>query len=266
MDVALFERRREGFIFHTIDLQTHALAQTLAQNKRVEAVLQHALTVWQELGLPDFLQIDHDAAFTGFSKKGRIFGQFVRLALYFGIELIFIPPAEAKRNQLVEGVNHLFARSFWEKTEFQSVREVERKRGKFLTWYQTYEPPALLGLNIREANQRVKRRKLKKKELAALPEQLPLPKGRIHFLRQVSATGEIEILKERWKVSRRLAGRYVCARVNTARQSLQIYYRAKESTPLHLLKEYDYGVGEKVVPLQACYRRTPRAMRVQNLF
>ncbi len=216
------------FIFHTIDLKTHGLAQTLAPNKSVDSVLRHAFEVWRELGVPDFLQIDNDSAFTGLGEKGRIFGKFVRLALYFGIELIFIPPAEAKRNHLVEGVNHLFALSFWDKNDFTCFRDVERKRRKFLLWYQKYEPPSLWGLNIREANQKVKRRKLKKKEVESLPDKLPLPKGRIHFIRKIGRAGDIDILKERWKVSKRLSNRYVWAVVNTCQKSLQIYYRANE--------------------------------------
>lgn len=254
------------FIFHTIDLQSRGLAQTLAHNKSVESVLSHAFAVWQALGLPDFLQIDNDSAFTGLGKKGRIFGTFVRLCLSVGIELIFIPPAEAKRNSVVEGVNHLFAQSFWEKNEFQSFRHVERKREKFLRWYQNYEPPSLGGLKISEANHKVKRRKLKTKEIESLPERLPLTKGRIHFIRKVSLSGDIEILKERWKVSRQLSTRYVWATINTGKKSLQIYYKANARAEVKLLKEYDYEVGEKVFPLAACLRRSKRVMRVQKLF
>lgn len=254
------------FIFHTIDLQTHALAQTLAHDKSLAAVRAHALTVWQTLGLPDFLQIDNDAAFTGLGKKGRLFGQFVRLALYLGIELIFIPPAQAKRNYLVEGVNHLFHRSFWAKNEFTSFRDVERKRGRFLAWYQAYEPPALAGLTIRAANAKVRRRKLSQQELAAVPEPLPLTRGRLHFLRQVSAAGEIEILKERWKVGRKWAGRYVLATLFIGGQRLQIYARRHAHAPWQLRHEYVYDVGEKVVPLQRCYWRKKRAIQVRHLF
>jgi transposase len=254
------------FIFHTIDLQTHGLAQTLAHDKSLAAVRAHALAVWQTLGLPDFLQIDNDSAFTGLGKKGRIFGKFVRLALHLGIELIFIPPAEAKRNHLVEGVNQLFHRSFWAKNEFTSFRDVERKRGRFLAWYQAYEPPALAGLTIRAATAKVPRRKLSKQALAAVPESLPLTRGRIHFLRQVSATGEIEILKERWKVGRKWAGRYVLATLFIGGQRLQIYARANAKAAWQLRHEYVYDVGEKVVPLQRCYWRKKRAMQVRHLF
>jgi transposase len=254
------------FIFHTIDLQSRGLAQTLGHNKSVESVLVHAFEVWQDLGLPDFLQIDNDSAFTGLGKKGRIFGTFVRLCLFVGIELIFIPPAQAKRNAVVEGVNHLFAQSFWNKNEFKSFRDVERKRGKFLLWYQNYEPPSLCGLTIREANHKVKRRRLKSQEIESFPERLPLTKGRIHFIRKVSLSGEIEILKERWKVSRKLSNRYVWATVSTGKKSLQIYYKANERAEVKLIKEYDYEVGEKVFPLPVSMRRSKRAIGVQNLF
>ncbi|MBL8202712.1 MAG: transposase [Blastocatellia bacterium] len=254
------------FIFHTIDLQTHELAQTLAHNKSVAAVRAHALQVWQAVGLPDFLQIDNDAAFTGLGRKGRIFGQFVRLALYLGIELMFIPPSEPQRNHRVEGVNHLFSRSFWEKNHFANFRAVERRRGKFLRWYQDYEPPALAGLSIKAARRKGKRRKLRASEVAALPAALPLTTGRLHFIRQVSPRGEIEILKEKGKVSRWLAGRYVWAIVNTGPERLQIYYRASPRHAVQLLQEYAYEVGEKVLPLQERYRRSKRVLPAENLF
>ena len=53
------------FVFHTIDLQTHALAQTIRADKSTTSTCQHLLTACTELGLPDFLQLDNDAAFTG---------------------------------------------------------------------------------------------------------------------------------------------------------------------------------------------------------
>lgn len=254
------------FIFHTIDMKTHALAQTLAGDKSTEAVIKHALRVWQHTGVPDFLQIDNDAAFTGLGKSPRVFGRFVRLCLYFGIELIFIPPREARRNYLVEGVNHLFAQSFWDKNEFSSLRDVERKRGKFLSWYAAYEPPSLLGLSVTEANRKVERRKLKPQEIGRLPDLLPLTKGRIHFVRKVDRSGEIEILKETWKVSRRLVNCYVWVTLWSAPRRLQIYHRSSERGAVKLVKEYAYEVGEPVVPLQDCYRHRPRAIKVQNLF
>src|SRR5215510_13635088 len=53
------------FVFHTIDLRTHALVQTLRPDKSTESAWEHLLACGAQSGLPDFLQIDNDGAFTG---------------------------------------------------------------------------------------------------------------------------------------------------------------------------------------------------------
>jgi hypothetical protein len=68
-------------VFHSVDVQTRALAQTLHADKRGATVRAHALEAWQRLGLPDGLQLDNDAAFNGTYKVPRVFGAFVRLCL-----------------------------------------------------------------------------------------------------------------------------------------------------------------------------------------
>ena len=253
------------FAFHTVDLHTHALWQTVGRDKTTATVRAHALSVWQNLGLPDFLQLDNDAAFTGLGKKRRVFGSFVRLCLSFGIELIFIPPAEAKRNSVVEGINHLWSHGFWEKNDFTSWSDFSRKRRKFLTWYANYEPPNLGGESVGRVSTRFRRRTLKRREVVALPDELPLSAGRIHFIRQVSANGEIELLKEHWKVSKRLAHKYVWATLSTKGQRLEIYHRLSERAQPRLVKEYVYEVGERVSPVRPCYRRSKRRISVLKL-
>jgi transposase len=253
------------FAFHTVDWETHALWQSVGQDKTTQTVLRQALEVWQALGLPDFLQLDNDAAFTGLGKLPRVFGSFVRLALDLGIESIFIPPGAAKRNWLVEGINHLWARSFWDKHDFTSFGDFARKRQQFLAWYANYEPPAEGGLSVAQASAGVARRRLKRREVAQLPEPLPLVAGRIHFIRRVSAAGEIELLKERWKVSLSVAHQYVWATLTTHRQRLEIYHRRSPRAKARLVKCYDYELTERVWPLEKCYRRRRRALDVLKL-
>lgn len=259
------EGGQKVFAFHTLDLQTHALAQTLAADKSTPSLIRHALEAWQQIGWPDFLQLDNDAAFTGLGRKGRLFGRFVRLALYLGIELIFIPPGEPRRNSKVERVNGLWSQSFWNKNHFTSLSQLRRKREKFFAWYETYEPPSLGGLSVKQAGQGRGPRRLPKKEVEAVPEKLPLTNGRLHFIRRVSEQGEVEILKEKWKVSKRLRDRYVWATINTGRQSLEIYYRASERAQTRLLKQYVYDIDERVRPLTSRYRRRERRIKMMKL-
>ena len=91
------------FVFHTIDHRSHALAQTLQAPKRTASTCDHLLEGCARLGIPDLLQLDNDAAFTGLGRAPRVLGRFLRLALYLGSELLFIPPGEAKRNHVVKG-------------------------------------------------------------------------------------------------------------------------------------------------------------------
>lgn len=253
------------FVFHTLDLQTHALAQSIATTKSTPVACAHLLHSASELGVIDFLQLDNDAAFTGLGKKGRIFGRFVRLALYLGIELVFIPPGEPKRNSLVERVNGLWVSSFWDKDHFSSVREVKRKSRQFHAWYQNYAPPALAGLSVREANRQPRGRKLSHAEMADLPAELPLCEGRIHFVRRVNPDGKIEILKEYWRVSKQLRGKYVWAVVETKQQRLRIYHRHSARAEAKLVKEYAYQIGERVEKLAHGYRRASRRVRVPQI-
>jgi putative transposase len=244
------------FAFHTVEAQTRALAQTLSEDKTGGSLLRHVLQVWQTLGLPDGLQLDNDAAFTGGQTTPRRFGSFVRLCLYLGIELVFTPPHEPKRNWLVEGLNGLWARSFWNRAHFRSFNDVVRKSPKFTQWYaHSYYPPALAGLTPTQAHRGVKRQRLTKRQIRTLPRQLPLTAGRIHFIRRVSAEGEVSFLGERWKVGKGLAHHYVWATVITHYRRLEIYHQRSERSTVRLVKTVDYEILETVHRLRPEYKR-----------
>ena len=243
------------FVFHTIDMQTHALSQSIETNKTATAACAHLLQSLRELGLIDFLQVDNDAAFTGLGIKPRIFGQFVRVALYFGVELIFIPPGEPKRNGVVERINGLWASAFWDRDHFSGIGAVKRKRGKFLSWYLHYAPPALQGKSVKEACQEISRRRLSARECQQVPENLPLTMGRIHYYRKVDEAGCIDVLKEEFRVSKSLRGEYVIATIDVTEQSLTIHYRRSPQGKAKLLKQFAYTIEEPRAKLKTKYKR-----------
>lgn len=253
------------FVFHTIDLHTHALAQTILLDKTAESADQHLRQAFAQVGLPDFLQLDNDPAFTGFGRTKPVFGRIMRLALYLGVELIFIPPGEPQRNYVVERVNGLWAGSFWNRNHFRSHGDLLRRSGKFLAWYETYAPPALGGLTVGEATRQHPRQKLRFRQIAHIPEVLPLTAGRIHFLRQVDTQGEISILKEQWKVSRSLIGHYVWATLDLSRKELSIYHRRSLRSAPRLWKQAAYEIAEPIVPLLPQYRRRTRKVEILKI-
>jgi Integrase core domain len=253
------------FAFHTVDWQSYALHQTIRTDKSAASACAHLLESCVAVGLPDFLQLDNDAAFTGLGATARVFGQFVRLALYLGIELLFIPPGEAERNWLVERINGLWASSFWDRNHFASLPAFRRKSSRFLDWYQSWAPPALGGQTVAAATRQTKRYHLRQYQVRQLPAKLPLTAGRIHFRRRVTPQGTISILKEDWPVTRRLAGHYVWATLDTGRKELRIYYRRSERAQARVLKGFVYAIEEPVKPLLPPYRRRARKIAVRKL-
>jgi putative transposase len=253
------------YVIHTIDVRTHALGQTINTDKTTAALCHHILEAFTELGLPDLLQIDNDGAFTGLGQSRRGVGRFVRLLLYLGVEPIFLPPGEPQRNGLVEGIHHLWAQSFFDKNHFASVAHLNRKSPKFLAWYEHYEPPRLGGLSVKAARRGVPRRRLTQRERHAIPDELPLTAGRLHFIRRVDERGQIRLLNESWKVSKRLVGEYVWATVILKAQRLQISYRKSERAKAKLLKQFAYPIAEPVKRLSPQYKRRVRRVQVLSL-
>lgn len=249
------------FAFHTTDLQTRAIQQTISTDKSGVTVHHHVLRVWQTLGLPDGVQMDNDAAFCGGYKTPRIFGEFVRLCLYLGIEPIFLPVHEPKRNSVVERLNGLWSQAFWNRHHFRSVSHVKRASPKFLAWYmQHYCPSALDGLTPSQAYQPLKR--LTPSDLRSLPAPLPITAGRLHFIRLVAEDGSVSLLNETWPVDKRLAGHYVWATIVTHRRQLQIYYRHCAQASVRLVKVFRYKIHEPVARLLPKFRRRGRRRKM----
>jgi len=244
------------YAFHTLNLRTRACTQTIAADKQGTTVTVHLLHTWQTLGIPAFLQLDNDAAFCGGYKTPRRIGHMVRLCLYLGIELIFLPVAEPDCNGEVEELDGLWSRAFWQRRRFTSLRHVQRTSPQFIQWYTLrYGPPALAGQTIIQAQRREHARRLTPAQVRRLPTALPITAGRIHFIRRVQANGTITILSETWKVGQRLAGQYVWATVTTHRHRLDMWYQRSAQADWHLIKTFGYALPESVQRLKLEFKQ-----------
>jgi putative transposase len=245
------ENGPQVYAFHTLNLRTRTCAQTIATDKRTATVRGHVLEAWKTLGIPDFLQLDNDAAFCGGYKVPRVFGQFVRLCLYVGIELIFLPVAEPERNGDVEQLNRLWGCAFFDKRHFRSPAHVGRASPAFVRWYLTeYAPPKLGERTPAQAQRAEPRRRLTHAQIACLPSLLPITAGRVHFIRQVAPDGTLALLNETWRVSRQLAGKYVWATVTTHARRLDIWHQRSAQHDWRLLKSFAYDLPETVARLR----------------
>lgn len=252
------------YAFHTLDLTSRAAKQTISANKASATVRAHALSTWKTLGIPDFLQLDNDGVFNGGYKVRRVIGQFVRLCLAVGVELIFLPFGEAERNGDIEGFNHLWNQAFYNRRRFRSLVHVTQASPEFEAWYaHDYLPSRLNGHPPHPAAHH--RRRLSAADLRALSAPLPITAGRIHFIRQVEPDGTLRLLNETWPIGKRLAGQYVWATITTQRHSLHIYHRRSATRPVRLVRQYAYALSEPVVPLRPQFRRPYPRRKVSTM-
>ena len=91
-------KRQRYYIFVCRDAFDGAVCLKLGRSRHMEAVLDFLGECWKTLGRPEQLQFDNGREFVGWGPAARYLSRVIRLCLRFGIEPIFIPPAQPQRN------------------------------------------------------------------------------------------------------------------------------------------------------------------------
>jgi transposase InsO family protein len=215
-------QRQRYYIFVCRDAFDGAVHLKLGRSRQMEAVLAFLGECWKTLGRPEQLQFDNAREFLGWGPAARYLSRVIRLCLRFGIEPIFIPPAQPQRNGAVEWFNGWFQpRVFQRHYTRASVlkRELQRLEDTVNTQHVQRR---LGGLTPNQHRRRQKLQKLPTRfeiPLAALP----IAAGRVSFIRQVTSKGRIHLLSQSFKVGKRLKGQYLKAVLDTQRAQLTIY-------------------------------------------
>jgi hypothetical protein len=251
--------------FNTVDVYSNDAYSTSHATKTATAACEHLLQTWQQLGVPDVAQFDNESAFSG-GNHPWVLGKVVRLCLYMGIEVLFIPLGEADYNSPVETFNHLWAQRFWGRHHFTRRRDVSRGQRTFLSWYRSqysaprhpHTPERLrLGAQVHT---------LASRHATSLPHRLPICAGRVHTVRRVSPEGQVRCLNQTLHVGKRYRERYVWLTLETAHQRLSIWYQARAGTPWKRIKTVEALMSEPVVAVPKRFERlhVTRQPRARN--
>jgi putative transposase len=243
--------------FHTIDHYSHAVCLTQHLDKTSRTSCVHLLKTWASIGLPCLQQFDNEGAFCGGHTHPHVLGQVVRLCLFCGVEPLFTPYYEPKRNYQIESFHSLWVSSFWSRHEFATIGEVEAESRLFWRWYMNhYYPPALAGQTPAQLRRGARVRLLSARLRRLIPQgRLPLTAGRIHFLRKVDSNGAIEILNEVWRLGSKWSGEYVRATINTAEQTIGFWHQASAEASWQRIKTRRFVIKERVHALRPEFRR-----------
>jgi len=238
--------------FNAIDVVSHyATGQALAQRRAQDAgaFLVHT---WQELGLPQYTQVDNEACFSGgFTHKG-VLGQVLRLALWVGTELVFSPVRHPQSNGTVERFHQDYNRHVWHETVLQDRSQVNQQGATFFQAYRhSAHHSALNEQTPTQVHHRFKPQPIPP-DFKLPSGKLPLSVGRVHFIRRVQPDATVAVLNLAWPVPDPEANKGVWVTIDftLTGATLRIYDTAPDVHNRHCLAAYPFPLSEKVQPGQ----------------
>jgi hypothetical protein len=216
------------------------------KDKGADSVLEFFTFDWKTFGIPEFLQLDNEAAFRGSLSHARSFGKLSRFCLNFGVQIIFIPWNEPWRNPFIENFNGHFNRVFWQKRRFDDKDHMQKEAQHFLTQYNTYQNYKKDRFSKKQPQSHTTR--FLPKHFHLDPDlELPITQGKLHFVRRVEATGKINVLNENFLISKNLVSEYVWITMSTAEQTLTIFHQEAADQKRQIIKELKYQLREPVL-------------------
>lgn len=159
--------------------------------------------------IPDAIKMDNDLAFIGSSSAKRTISKTIKFLFDKNITPIFTNPRSPWNNGSVEGSNSVFARNFWNKFEFSSVGDIDRKLKLFnqsSLEYSDYEQNKLEN----------------KKDEKFIPQIYFI--RRVHENQQKNGRGEVSILNEKIELPGEYVNLYILSKWNLKTEILYIYF------------------------------------------
>jgi transposase InsO family protein len=210
-----------------IDIYTNAVALAILDSKRDVAIVQALLEAWCRLGLPRYLQLDNELSFRGSNRYPRSFGLLIRLCLYFGIEVVFIPEGEPWRNGIVERFNDVYEKLFFRPQHFAGLVELRHELLEFERFHNRHHRYSKLGQRTPNSMHLPLARRRRPTLNPASIRNLPWKDGRISFVRLTDDQGTVRFFTERFLVDRSLVHEYVKGTIDTKQQLLRFSHQGR---------------------------------------
>jgi transposase InsO family protein len=210
---------------NVMDISTSRGGVEPLTGKDSQSIINGFWAIWLRLGIPENLQVDNEQSYCGSHRHPRGMGALIRLCLYLGTELWFIPIGEPWRNGVIEKFNDHFEQKFLRKIKMTSLDELltgslafENRHNSRYRYSKLGGKTPLMALS----NTKVK--------LSFPPQEKPphhpLPKpqtGRYHLVRFIRSNRKLDIFGERFPLAPELQYEYVVATVDVHEQKLKIY-------------------------------------------
>ena len=218
--------RQRYYIFVGKDVYDGAVCLRIYRSRKMEVILDFLGECWKSLGLPAQVQFDNAREVVGWGPAARYLSRPIRLCLRFGVEPIFIPPARPHRQGSVENFNGWFQSRLLQR-HYTNVSALKRELRRLEETVNGQHVQRRLG-GLTPAQYRRRRKLHKLPQGYVIPtEPLPVAAGRITFIRQVTAHGNVHLLSQTFWVGKRLKREYVKVVLDTQRGHLTAYRQGR---------------------------------------
>ncbi len=212
------------YAFNIMDCLSNYYSTEVYPGKSDEYVIDFILNAWSLMGVPIYLQVDNEMSFKGSNRYPRTFGKLIKLCLYFGVEIIFIPESEPWRQGIIENFNNTWDKLFFRKQVFKDFYHLCRESKVFEKFHNKNHRYSKIGGKTPERAHKRSGVKIPPNLIKSLKKQIPFKNGKVSFIRLTNAKGEVRYFTEWFLVDKRLVHEYVKGTIFTKSNLLKFYY------------------------------------------
>lgn len=232
-------KENKFFSFNLIDVFSNAAKVKPNKGKRDIFATDLLVSAWQKIGIPKYLQIDNELSLKGSNRHPRTFGDVIKLCLYLGVEIIFVPEAEPWRQGVIEKFNDVYDKTFFRSQIFKNFDHLSKESLVFEDFHNNNHRYGKLKGKTPWVVHTSVTRKVLPKSFDLHRRHIPFRDGRVSFIRLTDENGNVRFFTETFKVDKDLPKEYVKGTIFTKPNLLKFYYDDK------IIKIYKYNVNKR---------------------
>lgn len=224
------------YSFNLIDVFSNVCKICPYRARKAVFVTEFLVSAWRDIGIPKYLQVDNELCFKGSNRYPRTFGDVIKLCLYLGVEIIFVPEAEPWRQGVIEKFNDVYDKIFFRAQVFEGLDHLKKESLVFEDFHNNNHCYSKLKGKVPWAVHTSVTRTTLPGTLALHKQQIPFRDGKVSFVRLTDQQGRARFFTETFLVDKDLVNEYVKGTIFTKLGLLKFYYDNK------LIKSYKYRV------------------------